>query len=67
MGVTDSDNDIRSVVFSYNGNTTGDTIGMDDISFASNAVAEPTSLALLGRGLFGFVASRRKSSKNKNA
>ncbi|MGZ9711358.1 PEP-CTERM sorting domain-containing protein [Glaciimonas sp. GNP009] len=40
---------------------------MDDISFASNAVAEPTSLALLGRGLFGFVASRRKSSKNKNA
>jgi hypothetical protein len=30
-------------------------------------VPEPTSVALIGLGLLGFVASRRKSAKGKNA
>ena len=33
----------------------------------STAVPEPGTVALLGLGLLGFVASRRKSAKSKNA
>lgn len=43
----------------YNGFT------IDNISFA--AVPEPASIALLGIGLLGFAASRRKAAKSKNA
>lgn len=32
-----------------------------------NAVPEPTTVALLGLGLFGVAVSRRKSAKNKSA
>lgn len=34
---------------------------------SSTSVPEPGSVALLGLGLMGFVASRRKAAKNKNA
>lgn len=43
--------------------------GLDAISLQATAAAtvpEPTTVALFGLGLLGFVASRRKSGKNKN-
>lgn len=41
--------------------------GSLDVVFGSSEVPEPTTVALLGLGLLGFAASRRKSAKSKNA
>ncbi|MEB0164456.1 PEP-CTERM sorting domain-containing protein, partial [Glaciimonas sp. CA11.2] len=38
------------------------TEGFDNVRVS--AVPEPTSLALLGLGILGFVASRRKATKH---
>lgn len=43
------------------------TNGGGSLNFASTAVPEPTSIALLGMGLLGFVATRRKSVAKKSA
>ena len=45
------------------GTPTGSTPGR----VGSAAVPEPGTVALLGLGLLGFAATRRKSAKNKNA
>jgi len=62
MGVSDNANDIRSIQFTYSGSGTGDSIGIDNIRFATAgnvaAVPEPASLLLLGTGV-AAIARRR--------
>jgi hypothetical protein len=53
-------------VLAFNGFSQPDyTTFIDDVKL--NVVPEPTTVALLGLGLLGFAASRRKASKTKNA
>lgn len=61
FGITDS-TPFTSVTFSPSNKADG--IFFDSLTFkAASTVPEPTSIALLGLGLLGFAASRRKSTK----
>lgn len=67
MGVSDSTNVIRSIQIFHSGPPTGDTVGFDDIRFATaaqvSAVPAPAGAILFGlglAGLVGFRALRRK-------
>ena len=44
-----------------------DALLLDNIQFKASAVPEPTNVALLGIGLLGVAASRRKAAKSKTA
>ena len=64
MGVVSTNGDIGSLVFTDVNSNTGDTTGIDDISFAVRDVVgqvpEPASLALLGLGGAFLAATRRR-------
>ena len=44
-----------------------DAFVLDNLQFKASAVPEPTTIALLGLGLLGVVASRRKPAKTEHA
>ena len=58
----------------YNGNLSGFSSGSSgygqytiNLSQTASTVPEPATLAILGMGLLGFAATRRKSGKNGQA
>jgi hypothetical protein len=65
VGFTSEAGDIGSLVFTRLADGTGDTIGIDDVRFATigqvQVTPEPASIVLLATGLLGVVgAARRK-------
>lgn len=62
---TTAGNGFPAAVLGYGYENTGFSITAGQTAAA--AVPEPTTVALLGLGLLGVVASRRKSAKSKNA
>lgn len=61
LGFTDFGKSISSVTY----NAGNDVLALDDIRFHVAEVPEPTTVALLGLGLLGFAASRRKTANSK--
>jgi hypothetical protein len=68
MGLLSTTDDIGSVRFLRNPESTGDIIGIDDIRFARQqapAVPEPSSMALLGLGAAGLVGIARSARRRR--
>jgi hypothetical protein len=57
----------NSTVISFLGRNDPTWQTLDDVSVNAATVPEPATTALVGLGLLGFTASRRKSANSKNA
>lgn len=71
LAVTAGDS-IRIQAHEFNYDSTGVVYGTIELrnfggAFAAADVPEPGSIALLGLGMLGFAAARRKSAKSNNA
>ena len=66
MGITSAAGDIGSIVFTDVNSSTGDTTGIDDVTYAVNvqATPEPASIFLMATGLgaLGFVRRRKRAA-----
>ncbi len=62
LGILSTAGDIGSVVFTQDGDSSGDVIGLDNVEFAGGTTStpEPGTLSLIGIGLVGAALARKR-------
>jgi hypothetical protein len=62
LGILSTAGDIGSVVFTHDGDSSGDVIGLDNVEFAGGTTStpEPGTLSLIGIGLVGAALARKR-------